>query len=202
MKIIGLTGPSGAGKGMAASVFEYHNIPGVDTDEVYREVVAPPSKCLDELVCEFGKKIIRADGSLNRKKLAAAVFSDKSKKKLAKLNEITHKYIRARSKELISEFEKNGERFLVFEVPLLFESGFDADCDVTVSIIADRDTRIARIVKRDNISRRAAAARVDAQMPDDFYVSRSDYVVFNNGTQKELSEKIEGIIKELEESSD
>lgn len=202
MKIIGLTGPSGAGKGMAASVFEYHNIPGVDTDAVYREVIAPPSKCLDELVREFGKKIIRADGTLNRKKLAEIVFSDKTKIKQKRLNEITHKYIRTRSKELISEFEKNGERFLVFEVPLLFESGFDADCDVTVSVIADRDTRIARIVKRDNISRRAAAARVDAQMPDDFYISHSDYVVYNNGTQKELSEKIEGIIKELEGSSD
>lgn len=201
MKIIGLTGPSGAGKGIAASVFKSRNVPDVDTDVVYRKIIAPPSRCLDDLVCEFGSTILREDGTLDRRKLANIVFSDKTRSNQKRLNEITHKYVIIRCKELISEYEKSGERFLVFEVPLLFESGFDSLCDVTVSVIAKRELRITRIMKRDNLTKEAAIARIDAQMPDEFYTSRSDYVVFNNGSKKKLVTQIEDIIKELEGSA-
>ena len=138
MKIIGLTGPSGAGKGIASSVFEYHNIPSIDADAVYREVITPPSPCLDELAHEFGHDIIKNDNTLDRKALASIVFSDTSKEKQKILNKITHKYVLARCLELIDEHKKLGSRILVFDVPLLFESGFDSFCDTTISVIACR----------------------------------------------------------------
>ena len=201
MKIIGLTGPSGSGKGMVSAVFEYHNIPTVDTDAVYHEVILPPSACLDELEREFGEEIIRNDKTLDRKKLASIVFSDSTKKKQKVLNSITHKYVISRCKELILDHKKKGTKILVFDVPLLFESGFDTMCDFTISVIADREIRIGRIVKRDSITRDAAIARINAQMPDDFYTSRSNYTVYNNGTLEELAKQVNSIIENPEVSS-
>ncbi len=195
MKVIGLTGPSGAGKGMAALFFEYHNIYSVNADEVYREVVTPPSRCLFELEEKFGSRIIKEDGTLDRKELASIVFSDKSAHKT--LNEITHKYVLSRCKELLDKYKDGEARAVVFDVPLLFESGFDRECDTVISVLADKETRIDRIIARDSLSLEAARARINAQMPDEFYSSRSDFVVYNNGTKDELGAQIEDIIREL-----
>ena len=74
MKILGLTGQSGAGKGAVAALFAEHGIPSVDTDAVYHELLIPPSACLDELTAEFSGAILNPDGTLNRPALAALVF--------------------------------------------------------------------------------------------------------------------------------
>ena len=198
MKVIGLTGPSGAGKGMAASFFEYHNIRSIDADAVYHDVITPPSACLDELTLEFGEEIINDDGSLDRKKLASIVFFDTSKKKQERLNAITHKYVLEQSLALMKEHECKGEKAIIFDVPLLFESGFDSVCDVTISVIADKSTRIERIMERDKITKEAASARIEAQMPDSFYVSRSDHVIYNNASIDDIRIQVDKIIDLLE----
>ena len=94
MKVIGLCGGSGSGKGVVSSLFDRRGIPAIDTDTVYRELTSVDSPCNRVLSNEFGKEIISTDGSLNRKKLRTIVFTgDDSKLHLKKLNEITHKYI-------------------------------------------------------------------------------------------------------------
>ena len=94
MKVLGLTGPTGAGKGTVAAVFaELYGIPSIDTDAVYHELLIPPSPCLDELVTAFGAEILRRDGTLDRPALSRIVFSDLSGEKQKLLNGITHKYV-------------------------------------------------------------------------------------------------------------
>lgn len=193
MKIIGLTGPSGSGKGTAARILELHGIPTIDTDGVYRKILIPPSNCLDELKDTFGKEVIGADGTLDRKALAAVVFSDREK--LSLLNSVTHKYILERTKKRIAYRRRCGAPAVTVDAPALFESGFEVYCDFVVAVIAERDARVARIMQRDGLERAAAQRRVDGQLPDQFYTSRSKYIIRNDGSSEQLEEAVLDILR-------
>lgn len=193
MKIIGLTGPSGSGKGTAAHLLEKHGVPTIDTDGVYRKILIPPSMCLDELRSAFGVEVIQPDGTLDRKALAALVFTDKEK--LSLLNSITHKYILERTKKRIAYRRRCGAPAVTVDAPALFEAGFDSSCDFVIAVIADRTSRVERIMQRDGIDREAAQRRVSGQYPDEFYTSRSNYVIKNDGTSEELEQAVLEILR-------
>lgn len=193
MKIIGLTGPSGSGKGTVAKILEQYNIPTVDTDLVYRKILNPPSKCLEELKLNFGNDIMNPDKTLDRTKLASIVFSDPQKLKL--LNSITHKYILERTSKRISYRRNRGYTAITIDAPALFESGFDSKCDFVITVTANRDIRISRIMSRDNIGRDAAEKRINAQPTIEFYTSKSKYTIENNGDISSLTNSIIEIIK-------
>ena len=193
LKIIGLCGGSGSGKGAVSDIFKELGYPTIDTDMVYREITSYMSPCLDELVLEFGTIILR-DNSLDRRALANLVFGGaEASDKIKRLNEITHKHVLNRTRELISKLNDCSPLVLV-EVPLLFESGFDKECDVIIAVVADRDTRIARIVKRDGISIDEASKRIDAQLDNSFLIANSDYTVYNNQTPDILRGEVKNII--------
>lgn len=194
MKIIGLTGPSGAGKGFCYPFFEKLDIPCIDTDDVYHKLLIPPSACVDELVKNFGTEILKKDGTVNRKILANIVFSDESHRKLELLNQITHKYVLDKTMSMISEYKEAGKPAAVIDAPLLFESEIDKVCDFTVTVISDEDVRIERIMSRDSITREAATMRVHAQNSDVFYTSRATYTVTNNSDIKALELQLKAIL--------
>ena len=196
MKIIGLCGGSGSGKGVVSSLFLEYNIPSIDTDAVYRELTSGESECLKALSLEFGNEIIADDGALNRKKLASVVFSgDNSSIKLKKLNEITHRFILDEARRRLLQYERQGCCAAIVDAPVLFESGFDDECDFTVCVVADRETRISRIIQRDGISRVAAEQRINSQIPDSELVSKCDYAVYNNSGPDALRPQIERIVE-------
>ena len=193
MKIIGITGPSGSGKGTAGLLLQKYGIPTIDTDKLYRKILITPSPCLDELRATFGDSIIRADGTLDRKALAAIVFTDKTK--LSLLNSVTHKYILARVKKRIAYRTRRGERAVIVDAPALFESGFDKKCDITITITASRKSRIERIMQRDRLDRAAAERRIDGQPPEEFYTSRADYAISNDGSPEELEAALLSVLR-------
>ena len=194
MLIIGLTGPSGAGKGEVGAVLASLGIPHIDTDRVYHDVITPPSACLDELVAEFGRGILAPDGSLDRAALAGRVFADGHEDEREKLNAITHKYVLEKVREYCKDCEAAKRVAVCVDAPLLFESGFDGECDKVISVLADRETRISRIIARDGISIERARARIGAQKDDGFYISRADAVIYNNGDRNELRSRITDIL--------
>lgn len=198
MKIIGLCGGSGSGKGAVCSAFMKLGIPCIDTDAVYRELTASDSPCLQALKDEFGGDIISSDGSLDRKKLASLVFfGDDADSKRLKLNEITHKFILDECRKRIQTYKKEGKALAVIDAPLLFESGFDRECDILVCVIADRDIRIKRIMSRDGISEQEASRRIDSQLDDKVLASKCHYVIQNNSDISSLTSAVNKLAEEL-----
>ena len=94
--IIGLTGPTGAGKGVVSGICRRWGIPSIDTDAVYHALLEPPSACFDGLVASFGTGICNPDGTLNRPALSAIVFAPGASDKLELLNRITHGFVLTR----------------------------------------------------------------------------------------------------------
>ncbi len=187
MIVIGVTGQSGAGKGSFCKALSSFDIPCLDTDVTARNVVRKGMPCLKELTDFFGKNILLEDGNLNRKKLGSIVFSDE--KLLSKLNCITHKYITAEVQEWLTVCRKKGCLAAAIDAPQLFESGEDTICDVTVAILSEKSYRLSRILARDSITAEYAKKRMDAQKSDEFFISRCDHIIYNNGKENELYQK-------------
>ena len=197
MKTIGLCGGSGSGKGAVGKLFEMHGIPVIDTDAVYHEITSGLSECLSELVSFFGESIIDDKGALDRGALGKIVFSQDAEQKLAELNRITHKHILSNVRLKLSDIKASGIEYAVVDAPLLFESGFNKECDVIVAVIADKNLRIERVMARDGISRDAAVRRISSQLSDEFLIENSDFVIYNSASLSELAEKIEILINEI-----
>lgn len=182
MVIIGLCGSSGAGKGYVSRIFEDYGIPCIDTDKLYREKTTKKgTKCLEELVSEFGCDILTAEGELNRGKLAEIVFeSCDAKKRLNRLNEVAHKYIKIDTESILKENKSQGKVATIIDAPVLYESGFDKMCDFTVAVVAPREVKIERIISRDQITKEKAEARLSSQLSDEELIKRSTYYIDNS----------------------
>lgn len=176
MKIIGLTGGSGTGKGTVAARMRSLGAGWVDADAVYRGLCAENREMLDALDAAFGS-VTDENGALDRPKLAKIVFSDPEK--LALLNRITTPYIRAASLAAIRA--QSACPVVLYDAPTLFEAGADDFCDAVIAVLAPHDTRVSRIIERDHLPEEAARARIDAQPPDSFYRAKCGYIIENNG---------------------
>ena len=194
MKIIGITGPIGSGKSYVGDIFEEYGFPRIDTDKVYHGLISGYTDTVKELEAEFGNEIVKEDGSVDRKKLGAIVFSDKAK--LNRLNEITHKYVHIETVKLIEKYRAENYKAVVIEVPLMFESGFDKMCDEVICVVADNDVRVERIVKRNGISPKDAEIRIKNQKDNNFYIEKSTIVVYNNGREN-IRAEIEALVKNM-----
>lgn len=194
--IVGLTGQTGAGK---TSVSDYLRKKGhhvIDADLVAREVVAKGSKCLMDLVIAFGVDILRPDGTLNRRKLGDMVFADKSKRKV--LNRITFPYIQEEIFARVEELGRQGAGIVFLDAPTLIESGTHQRCHKVISVIAPSELRMDRILKRDDITLQQGLIRMGAQHQDEYYTSKSDYVLTNDKGLGELFRRVDEVIAALE----
>lgn len=192
MRIIGLTGGSGTGKGTFAALLRDKGAGWVDADAVYRTLCAENRQMLHQLDIAFGG-VLDETGALDRPKLARIVFADPEK--LRKLNAITLPYIRAAS---LDAMRAQGDcPFVLYDAPTLFEAGADDLCDRVIGVLADTETRVQRIMARDGLDEQAARARVSAQPNADFYRTRCDYIVENNGDLADLQRQADAIFKDL-----
>ena len=182
--VAGLTGMSGAGKSFACGVFAEKGFSVIDCDNVSREVTARGEPALDEISRCFGAEYINDDGTLDRRKLGALVFSDA--KKLKKLEDILYPYI---TYSIISACV--GHDMVLLDAPTLFESGADFLCDVIIGVTADRELCIGRITERDGIDRVQAENRLSSQHGEDYYKSRSYICLSNNGSESEFRKSLE-----------
>lgn len=180
--LIGLCGRSGSGKSFVARMLSKLGIPVVDTDAVYREMTASPSdgrlsECMQDLVREFGERILTPDLSLDRKALADIVFAPDGGEKRARLNAITHKYILGETDRRIAEHSRNGAWAAAVDAPLLFESGYDKRCDHIVAASAPEETLIKRIVSRDGLTEEGARRRLAVQLSEEEIRRRAHFII-------------------------
>ncbi len=189
--ILGLTGGSGCGKSLAADYLKKQGAEIVDADKIAREITEPGKPALCEIAKNF-EGVLLPDGSLNRKKLGALVFSNKDA--LERLNAITHTYI---AEEIKSRLANSQSKLLVLDAPLLLEYDLDALCTACIAVLSDRALRISRIMSRDNLTETDAKNRIDSQKSDDFYKSRCRFVIENNDDIASVYASLDTILKEL-----
>lgn len=183
--IVGLTGQTGAGKSTVSRVFVEQGFSLIDADRIAREVVEPGSPCLDELFEYFGSTIRGENNSLNRRALASIVFTDAHK--LEVLNSIIHPYITEEIFRSINQFAQEGHILILLDAPTLFESKASDFCDLIISVLADPEIRRDRIIARDHLTEEAALQRMQAQLPEEFFVKHSDYIIRNNADLTKLT---------------
>ena len=189
MKIIGVTGGIGSGKSTVSRTLRDLGAAVVDADILAKNVTAGGKEALNELVNYFGQDIIKESGELDRVKLASIAFGDKVK--LHALNSITHKHIVERIRDTIKVLESTTKwDFIVIDAPIPLEKGFLDLADEVWVVIADRETRIKRVMNRSGFSYEAVIDRINAQMSDDEYLRIADEVFYNNGTVEELEQAV------------
>lgn len=197
MKIVGITGPTGAGKSLMSEYLRSVGIPVIDADGLYHSLLIPPSPCLDALWGAFGEGIFNADGSLDRKRLADIVFH--SEEKLELLNRTVLDFVLDRSRVILKGYADEGYGVAAIDAPTLIESGFNRECDLVVSVICRRETRIERIIARDGIDRAAAESRVNGQKSNEFYTESSDVVITNDSGEEEFYRSCQELVLRLTE---
>ena len=181
--ILGITGPSGAGKGTVSRMLAAHGFRHIDTDITAREIVPDT---LSALVEKFGN-IVDSNGQLDRAALAKKAFS--SEKNTKALNRIMHGAIMDRVRKIIDEDVKKGNHNFVIDGAALFEARGNEICDYTIAVLCDEKTRLSRIITRDGISKERAEERFSRQLTDSFFRKNADFVIVNRDladTKKQL----------------
>lgn len=193
MKIIGITGGTGCGKTTALNELERRGALLIDCDAVYHRMLETDRPMLDEIEKYFPGAVI--DGKLDRKALGAVVFTDEEA--LRDLNIITHRHINLEIRRILREHAMNGGTLAAIDAIELFSSGLAKRCTATIGVIADREARIDRIMRRDGISREYAMMRVNAQRPNEYFIQKCSHVLENNGSQEEFIEKCRKTFEEV-----
>lgn len=196
--VIGLTGPTGAGKSSVAKELVALGCAVVDCDRIARQVTDSCVPCLQSLAEEFGSDI-QQEGMLDRKLLAARAFA--SPEKTRKLNELTHPWILGETKAQIQAALDAGKPFVVVDAPLLFEAGVDALCDEIMAVTVPFEKRLQRIMKRDHISEELARARMAAQHPESWYEERAGKVISGRLDDETLRSELKAYLGGLSEET-
>ena len=187
-RVIGVTGRSGSGKSLLSQQLQAMGAQVLDADKVYAQLLKTDNP-MTRMLCHHFPGVWK-EGVLDRKKLADIVFSDP--KALETLNFITHSQVKAQMHHTVAHSDS---KLIVLDVPLLFESGIDQLCDLTLAVLADREGSLARIMKRDGIDRPRAEARLNSQPHDDFYRARADLLLHNTGNLAQFEEKVDTFVK-------
>ena len=177
MTVIGITGPTGAGKTTALRELEKLGGCVLDTDVLYHELLDSNTALQHKLRERFGD-MTGEDGRFDRKKLGKVVFHNRTA--LEDLNRIAHRHVVDELRRRLARAEQEGYAAVAIDGYALFESGCDKLCDTTVGVLAPAEIRVRRIMDREGISEDYARARVAAQRDDDFYRQRCGHILMND----------------------
>ena len=186
---VGLTGGIASGKSTVAEMLRQLGAVVIDTDQIAREVVQPGSPALQSLRERYGESILDDDGSLRREQLGEIVFASPAEKEW--LEQLLHPLIKARADELAQQASEQGTAVVVFDVPLLLESGWDKNVDQVWVVYVPPAVQRQRLALRDGFSESAVSARLAAQWPIDKKAQQADLVIDNAGTLDKTRRQVE-----------
>lgn len=197
--IIGITGSSSCGKTTVSQILKqkYH-AHLIIADEIAKDLSKKGTMYLSTIVKKFGEDILLPDGQLNRKKLADIIYHDSKKRDI--LNQCTFGFIvKEIEKKIQNIYQKDKNSLIVIDAPLLFEANLQKSCDTTIAVILpDTELQIKRIMKRDQINRKEAIARLNAQPSNEFYEKRCDYVLINDENLEKIEKQLHVILSSFE----
>ena len=189
---VGLTGGIASGKSMVAAELAARGAIIIDADVLAREVVEPGTPALAAIVDRFGMQVLK-DGQLDRSKLAEIVFADPIARR--DLERIVHPAVRERAAEL--ERAAGDAAVVVHVIPLLVETGQHEDFDLVVTVDADHETQIQRLMARNGLTRAEAESRIAAQASREDRTRAADVVLYNTGSMTQLKQQIDALWTEL-----
>ncbi len=189
---IAVTGGIGSGKSTVCKIIKESGYPVYSCDETYKKVLQDAGT-VEELAEVFGREIVDAHGTLNRAVLSALVFNDEEK--LKKLNEITHPKI---FEKMFADSESN-EGMVFYEVPLLFEGGYQNLFDEIIVVLRDRNERINSVMFRDNLKEEEVTKRLIKQFDYDNSDFKQYYVIHNDAKISNMSDIISDILLKITE---
>ncbi len=195
MLILGLTGKTGAGKSMVCSKLREEGFYIIDADKVAREILQTGSPVIKNLSETFGEDIIKFDGEIDRKLLAQRAFS--SREETEKLNAITHPAIREKILDEIETAKIEEYTVCIIDAAALLECEIKNDCNFIAVVFAPNDIRLKRIIERDNLSVTEAKRRMDAQLPDEFYLKSADIIIINDNIE-DFDSEFQKLLKFIE----
>ncbi len=192
MKVFGLTGGIGMGKTVAGEWLRQHGVPVADTDVIAREIVEPGQPAWREIQETFGRELVGPDGQLRRDDLARIVFSDAVARR--KLESLTHPRIREVWRRQVEGWREGRHESAAVIIPLLFETGAEAELDATVCIACSAATQRRRLLER-GWSAAQIESRAAAQWPIEKKMARADYVLWSEGGPEILANQLERIFR-------
>lgn len=192
--IIGLTGSIASGKSTVSKMLEEKGYPIIDADKVARQVVEPGSETLKKIGDLFGDEVIKPDGTMDREKVGALIFSDPARRK--QLNDIIHPAIRGEMLRQRSDYLAQGYRTIIMDIPLLFESKLQHFVDKILVVSVTEENQLTRLMERNGLNDKDAKARISSQLPMSVKEEGADAVIYNNGTVGETARQLERIMEQ------
>ncbi|MBL0386273.1 dephospho-CoA kinase [Tumebacillus sp. ITR2] len=196
--IAGLTGSIATGKSTVSALFEALGAVIIDADKIVRQVQQPGQKAYEDIVEAFGEEILLPDGALDRAKLGALVFGNEANR--TRLNGIVHPRVREeRDRQTQAALALDPNAVIIWDIPLLIETGMHTQVDKTIVVYVDAETQLARLLSRDELPLEAARQRIAAQMPIEEKKRYADFLIDNRGTLQETQAQVRKIWEELAE---
>ena len=198
MKVIGLTGGIGSGKSTVSQFLAELGATIIDADKIGHEVLKPDTEVWREVVAAFGKQIVTANGTIDRKKLGTIVFSNPEAR--AQLNQIMHPRIYEMVKAQLAEYQRQGTNVVVVEAPLLVEADWTLLVDEVWVTTAAEDTVLKRLRERTGLSEAESQARIRSQLPPEEKIKSADVVIDTDFDLDELKAKVRELWRGLQAS--
>src|SRR4051794_22745728 len=191
---VGLTGGIATGKSYALDQFRRRGVPCLDADELAHGVTSAGTEATAAIAARFGVGILAADGSVDRKKLGPIVFADSSARR--DLEGIVHPAVHRAVAAGVRGFERLGDPLVIVDVPLLYETGGEAEFDRVIVTTCTPERQRARLLER-GLTADAARQRLDAQWPTEKKAARAHFVITTDGTFEETDAQVEAVLKVL-----
>lgn len=192
MRIVGLTGSIACGKSTVSRYLLSRGFPVVDGDLISRELTAPGSPVLVEILHHFGERYINDNGNLNRRALGQLIFRDEHAR--SRLDAVMAPHLKRLTLERIEQHRAEGAVLCFLDMPLLFEKGYDRYCDSVWCVWLPEDVQIARLIDRDHLTEEDALNRIRAVISSDEKARRADYVIDNSGSVRQTLASVDRLL--------
>ena len=193
---VGLTGGIGSGKSTASKFFKKLGAFILDADKEAKNLLEKNKIVQHEVISEFGTDIINTTGKVDKNKLARVAFQDVDHQR--RLNSVVHPYIYDLIDKTFDKILSDGKHAVfIIDAAMIYESGYDIHLDYIIVITAQLKNRMERALARKTLTREEILKRIEFQWPEEEKVGMADFVIHNDGSEKELNDNIKSLIKKL-----